>query len=234
MSHKQLWERCWDAIECNEVKCVKSQAQFKQLRFKMFYYLKWVILSYCLRDMYLIKLYPLFKFNYCCKFILLVIIGFILCIAESTMAPKEEADSVLGSSWRKLSPKLNYLSWWERITQTTTIIAPYSMIYTHLHYLLENGCTVCIMSVTVWSSWCCNFYYFIIFSACQIYNLFSLLAVCRAFPVKMPYNTVWLTTQQQTAAAFSKSIGYYTTFPPFFSAAVEKQCKRIVLHASVK
>lgn len=59
------------------------------------------------------------------------------------------------------------------------------------------------------------------FSACQIYNLFSLLAVCRAFPVKMPYNTVWLTTQQQTAAAFSKSIGYYTTFPPFFSAAVE-------------
>lgn len=130
MSHKQLWERCWDAIECNEVKCVKSQAQFKQLRFKMFYYLKWVILSYCLRDMYLIKLYPLFKFNYCCKFILLVIIGFILCIAESTMAPKEEADSVLGSSWRKLSPKLNYLSWWECITQTTTIIAPYSVIHT--------------------------------------------------------------------------------------------------------
>lgn len=162
MSHKQLRERCWDAIECNEVKCVKSQAQFKQLRFKMFYYLKWVILSYCLRDMYLIKLYPLFKFNYCCKFILLVIIGFILCIAGSTMAPEEEADSVLGSSWRKLGPKRNYLSWRERMTQTTTIIA-YSMIYTHLRYLLENGCKVCIMSVTVWSSWCCNFYYLFIF-----------------------------------------------------------------------
>lgn len=72
--------------------------------------------------MYLIKLYPLFKFNYCCKFILLVIIGFILCIAESTMAPKEEADWAqnviicLGESvWPKLQLLLHHTLWYTHI-----------------------------------------------------------------------------------------------------------------------
>lgn len=143
-----------------------------------------------------------------------MIIGFILCIAESTMAPKEEAESVLGSSWRKLTPKLNYLSWRERITQTTTIIAPNTLWYTHIYTICKKMDVQ--FALCLWLSEAPDVAIFIFFSACQIYNLFSLLAVCRAFPVKMPYNTVWLTTQQQTAAVFSKSISYYTTFPPLF------------------
>lgn len=72
------------------------------------------------------------------------------------------------------------------------------------------------------------------FPACQSYNLFSLLAVCRAFPVRMPYNAVWLTSRRQTAAAFSKSISYYTTFPPHFSAAARQRRETTVVCTGIK
>lgn len=58
------------------------------------------------------------------------------------------------------------------------------------------------------------------FLGLSTYNLFCLLVVCRAVPVRLPYKAVWLTSQQQTAAAFSQYISYYTAFASHFSAAV--------------
>ena len=56
--------------------------------------------------------------------------------------------------------------------------------------------------------------------------------VCRAVPVRLPYNTVWLTSQQQTAAALSQSVSYYAAFARHFSAVVGKHSRKTAVTTS--
>lgn len=84
-------------------------------------------------------------------------------------------------------------------------------------------CVPCLMSDCV----CVNIFMLKqFFSPVRPNNLLCLLTVCGAVPVRLPYNSVWLTVQRQTAAAFSQSISYYTAFPPYFSAANTAKMKK--------
>lgn len=83
--------------------------------------------------------------------------------------------------------------------------------------------------VCVWISWCCSGLFF--FGGLSNLEFALSLAVCRAVPVRLPYNTAWLTSQQQTAAAF---IRYYTGFSPNFSAVAGKHSKETAVTTSKK
>ena len=114
------------------------------------------------------------------------------------------------------------LGW--RMINCSPFILSFQHVYKHLGRMhLLHACISCHMltctSVTASRAWCLCLKLLVmkhLFSACQSNDLFCLLAVYRALPAKLPYNTVWLTSQQQTDAAVSQSISYYTSCAALF------------------